>query len=59
MPSQREPAASLPFWPPDVRPPFAQAKTEQTMRGIEVDKNGRRTIMWQAATANPMKETAN
>ena len=40
-------------------PAFAQAKTEQTMRGLEVDKNGRRNIMWQAATANPLKETAN
>jgi hypothetical protein len=24
------------------------------MRGIEVDKNGRRTIMWHAATADPL-----
>jgi hypothetical protein len=29
------------------------ALQERTMRGIEVDKNGRRTIMWHAATANP------
>ena len=31
---------------------------EQTMRGIRADKNGRRTIMWQAARASPVKEAA-
>jgi hypothetical protein len=37
---------------PDSSPSLAG---EQTTRGIEMDKNGRRTIMWQAATANPIK----